>query len=106
MGEVVALPGDDDAAFLIAVVVVPLDGDPALLAAFLTGVPPGPPPKDGLGFTGGVVAAIGALALLNEAAVGLLSLSATSLLRTFFTVGPCGTGGALRALASEAAVGA
>lgn len=42
----------------------------------------------------------------NDAAVGLLSLSAASLLRVTFLTGGGGGGGALRERASDAAVGA
>jgi len=45
-------------------------------------------------------------ALDNDAAVGLLSLSAASLLRVIFLTGGGGGGGALRERASDAAVGA
>lgn len=45
-------------------------------------------------------------ALDNEAAVGLLSLSAASLLKVTFFTGGGGGGGALRERASDAAVGA
>jgi hypothetical protein len=45
-------------------------------------------------------------ALDNDAAVGLLSLSAASLLRVTFLTGGGGGGGALRERARDAAVGA
>lgn len=48
----------------------------------------------------------GVRALDNDAAVGLLSLSAASLLRVTFLTGGGGGGGALRERASDAAVGA
>lgn len=48
----------------------------------------------------------GVRALDNDAAVGLLSLSAASLLKVIFLTGGGGGGGALRERASDAAVGA
>lgn len=50
--------------------------------------------------------AVGARALDSDAAVGLLSLSAASLLRVTFLTGGGGGGGALRERASDEAVGA